>query len=781
MVTKIYIGESRLDLFEDEDITLNSSIASVSDITKNTTDYTKSFTVPASDINNEVFKHYYDANIDGGFDARVKQDGRIELDGIHFKYGKFRLNSVSIKNGQPSHYNINFWGNLVTLKDKLKNDELSALDLSSLDHAFNSTNVKTGLTTGLFSGDLVYNLLAKKQYYYNGVSSDNTQEDLLANIAFGGGSDTGVIWRDLSPSIRLLNIIEAIETDYDITFSRDFFGRAEFTNLFMYVNNKTELNNTAVLVDFDGGDNDFIDFATDTGTYPINTTVYRWRFDVDIRPDTGFESAIYTVKCEINGEIYKEQTFAGGDNTFVAEIDRTQTEESTLIVKFYVESPQDFDADIFNKQRFRQGGGFGVPDYDTTGSVSISSFYEITNNLPKIKILDFLTGLFKAFKLVIIPLDDGTLYVNTLNDYYSEGSVINATEYVDTNNYDVARGNILNEIIFGFEEPSTLLNIEFEKNTGDFYGDEDTFLYDDNNELLDGDKYEYKLPFEQVVYERLTDQVDNVQTNIQYGAILDEEGAATKIKAHIFYNVNVQIGSKKIGFIDDAGNKTDLGNFINTPSHSETMEFFDYSFLFSEEFSTWNGTLTSKNLYTNYHSTYIDSIFNIKRRNFKFNAKNFPLKLLTELSLNDVIEIKNNYYRIDNFNINLMTGEVEFNLINSFDNTVLGYFPDQTSIVVDYQIQQASIYVVNLGNSTATKVDTGDGTTWVTVSQSGNNVYFDFNTENNTGYDRFMDVELVNNDTLQEFTVELQQTPKRITADNNIITADDNVLTADNN
>ena len=63
MIIKLYIKGQRLDLFADENIMLNSSIADVQDITKNTTEYTKSFTVPASDENNQIFKHYFSQDI----------------------------------------------------------------------------------------------------------------------------------------------------------------------------------------------------------------------------------------------------------------------------------------------------------------------------------------------------------------------------------------------------------------------------------------------------------------------------------------------------------------------------------------------------------------------------------------------------------------------------------------------------------------------------------------------------------------------------------------------
>ena len=60
--------------------------------------------------NNKLFKHYYDANIDNTFDARIKVDGRIEIDGVRFRVGKFLLQKVNVKQGKPTSYTINFFG-----------------------------------------------------------------------------------------------------------------------------------------------------------------------------------------------------------------------------------------------------------------------------------------------------------------------------------------------------------------------------------------------------------------------------------------------------------------------------------------------------------------------------------------------------------------------------------------------------------------------------------------------------------------------------------------------
>jgi hypothetical protein len=769
-VIGLFIGTEKLVLFSDENITINSSIADVSDITINTTDYTKTFTVPANNANNETFRHYYEANIDGGFDARIKQAGHIELDGIPFKIGKWRLNKVNIVNGVASSYTINFWGNLVSMKDTLKKDELKDLDLSAFDHDYSSSNVQTGLTSSLFSGDMVYNPFVKKQLFFNADGLDSTQSETLSNIAFGGGVDAGLIWNDLRPSIRIIKIIEAIETDYDLTFSRDFFGRAEFNNLFMWLNADSgdDIGGDSIMVDFDSGDSTYMNLTTNIGRYPTeNPTRTRWNMVFEISPEVGYTELEYTIVlyAKSGGISFEER--AKWTNTGKRIFESSFNWDGSPVdwdIYYEVQSSQEFKFTSRLRQVERSVAFSGAIDYDTFASLqTIPSKFISSENMPKIKLIDFLKGLFNMFKLVVIPEDDGSIYINTLKDYYLEGNLLNITRYADTNNYEVARGDILNEILFKYKDPSTILNQQFDKNTGIPYGNEETFLFDDDGELLDGDSLDFELPFEQIVYERLYDLNDDIQTNFQYGAVIDLELSPSNPKPHIFYNVNQTIGAKTLGFINDSGTKINLGSVINLPSYTESFEDSDFSTLFSEEFNTWDGALISNTLYTNYHIDYVLAIFNQKRRNFKYNVKNFPLRFLPDLGLNDLIQIKSDYYRIDNFNTNLLTGEVEFNLINSFDNTIAGFFPDRTQIFVDYLAQQESIYVVNLTNFSYVKVDLGFGVGWVTVSSSGSNIFFDFDAndiENSTASTREMTVTITNDFTLQTFDVLLNQTEK---------------------
>ena len=84
---QLYIGDSRVELFDDETITITQTLKNAKDVDKIFTDFTQSFTVPASKENNKIFEHYYNSDIVDGFDARKKVAARIELNHILFKKG----------------------------------------------------------------------------------------------------------------------------------------------------------------------------------------------------------------------------------------------------------------------------------------------------------------------------------------------------------------------------------------------------------------------------------------------------------------------------------------------------------------------------------------------------------------------------------------------------------------------------------------------------------------------------------------------------------------------
>ena len=139
---QLYIGNERLDLFKDETVSLTQTIQNVKDIAKIFTEFTKTFSLPASPVNNRIFQHYYNFDILNGFDARNKVAASLELNTIPYKTGFVALQGVDLKNNSPHTYRITFYGNTVNLKDILGDEQLSSLaTLSQLDTIYNYNNI----------------------------------------------------------------------------------------------------------------------------------------------------------------------------------------------------------------------------------------------------------------------------------------------------------------------------------------------------------------------------------------------------------------------------------------------------------------------------------------------------------------------------------------------------------------------------------------------------------------------------------------------------------------
>jgi hypothetical protein len=58
-IVGVFIEGVQVELFNDEQINVTSSVQNISDISKVFTDFSQSFTVPASPHNNEIFEHFY--------------------------------------------------------------------------------------------------------------------------------------------------------------------------------------------------------------------------------------------------------------------------------------------------------------------------------------------------------------------------------------------------------------------------------------------------------------------------------------------------------------------------------------------------------------------------------------------------------------------------------------------------------------------------------------------------------------------------------------------------
>lgn len=661
MITELYIGKDRLDLFKDDSIVIKNSVSKIEDITKVFTDTSNTFSVPATDNNNRIFKHYYNASINNSFDARKLVGGVIYVGGLHYKSGNFKLNKVILKSQKAFSYSLDFFGLLTQLKDVLKNDKLSSLDMSAYNFPYTYSNVYNNLASNQPLKNVVNTLISSRRYIYN--SNTNANNTAIAkNLAFNNNTAlNGLEWLDTNSSILNIRVLEAIEAKYNLTFSRDFFGTQAFTNLYLLLNGGNPLNELQEQVDITATTNDPTAF-NNTLLYNVPTPSNE---AIRVRVFTGGNDVDYDLIIKSGNEVIVEYKNISTD---IDETYRSYNFSTFNNLTFYVRTRLSFSYQL-KVERITSISGILIIYTSTSTSKEIEGTYDVKSKMPDIKIIDYLKGLFQAFKLIVIPTSANSLYVTTLNDYYRSGKVVDVTEFIDFKENQLSSGKLLKEIGYKFKESQTVLGEQFRTNNNNVdYGSLELDITDSNGELINGGTVNYELPFENMVYERLQDLSNSDNVNMVYGLTANSSIDPVTIKPHLHYVNNIALDSdiKIIGDFLSVNRLSTLNNVSHTLGYTSPQ----FSTVFGEEFDEYIGVKIQNTLYSNYHKDYIQLIFNEKKRSYVFKAKNVSLNLVKNLKLNDAIVIKGKNYRIDSFDVNLITREISFNLINSLNQSL---------------------------------------------------------------------------------------------------------------
>ena len=726
----------QMEMFSDETITITSKIQDARDISKVFTDFTKTFTVPASKENNKVFKHWYNYNIDEGFDNRIRKDALLEINYSPYKRGKIQLESVNLKDNQPYSYSVVFYGNTVNLKDLLRDDELSLLeDLDDYTHDYTSSNVKNGLQTGLSSGKIIYPLIShtKRFYYDSAQSTPNYDGNLYYNSS---QNNIGLAFDDLKPAIKCMTIVEAIETKYGISFTRDFFNTTSgsaFSNLFLWLsrnkgpvggdeNQEETLSRICSPWGYSSGD---LGFNITGDTWTVSTSGHTRRYDAELTITTAGanQSIPYTVKAVdyVTGNTLAQLALeASPSRTMTVQLIST-FELVNYKIKWIVESNTNLSFTptlnmteyILNPvTQIPTGTNTAVFNIGGTGaSIATTGEIIITDNVPKIKTIDFLTGLFKMFNLTAYYIDDasdvdfGKIYVDTLDNFYADAiNNPSAGSYDISSMIDISNTNVdapvnYTGIDFKYEEPSTLLAINHKEQFNDIFGDERTRI----SGIDEGEIYSVDTPFEHMKFERIIDA--NKTGTSPYNSTITDDYPAPYItdilwgysadgdfdsktdvtpatgnyspvltKPLVFYAIQeTGLGSGTgIKWISD-GTPLDITQYYrpsNTNEDEDASTAPEFTINFDNETDEWNLTdynVNTNSLFKKFYANYVDSLFNSKKRMYKVKAY-LTTEIFINMRLNDRLIINNRVFTINSIKTNLKTEVSEIELLNVVDN-----------------------------------------------------------------------------------------------------------------
>ena len=232
---QLFIEGERVELFNDEQISINLSVQNLTDLSKTFTDFTQSFQVPASPANNKIFKHFYTSAVsffDGPntINPNLRRFAILEIDNTFFRRGSVSLEKANIQKSQVYSYTITFYGDLVSLKDTFKELKFIDLDWSTLGFAYEYSEIKNRLTDGTTDYDVRFPLISGQRYWqYNNPQTPDENIDT---------SNGAILWTELFPAVKLKAILNVLETNFNITFQGGFLQDEKFTKAYMLFKNK---------------------------------------------------------------------------------------------------------------------------------------------------------------------------------------------------------------------------------------------------------------------------------------------------------------------------------------------------------------------------------------------------------------------------------------------------------------------------------------------------------------------------------------------------------------
>jgi hypothetical protein len=649
----LFIEGTKVDLFDDEVISLTQTIQNVRDIEKVFTDFSKSFTLPASSTNNKIFKHYYNFDIIDGFDARKKAAANIELNYLPFTAGRIKLEGVDLKDNKPYAYRVTFFGNTVNLKDKLGETKLSALTwLNNFAYDYDAASVRAIMQGG---GDITVG----GTLYSDAIKCPLISYDQLITISAPNISAT---YDKFKYAIRLWLIVKAIEEQgLGITFTSDSFikqtSNAQFYDLYMWMHRREgdvfqSGNVTELYTSFTPDTSSMTGVILDTAALVVTGLTGGQYIDytLDVQYTAQTTNKDYTIVIKKYGFAYATKVVTGGGDT-------------TLTGQLY-NAPFGYEVYI---------EGSGLDDFQLTWQLN-NSFLGESNNyiggtqelgtdfvfypqeqIPDMKIIDFLGGLFKMFNLTAYETDNGEIKVQTLDDFYATGTTRDVSKYVDINESSVDVALPYREIKFQYEGRGTYLSKQYEQENLIGWGSVDF----NGGDTYNGDTYEVTIPFEHMQYYRLP------SSTIQIGQFSDEPLSNTNDSSPYFDKPLLLYAPIVVGGDTVTISGTGITTyFIPSNSVSTSAIFNDDTCHFSVEINEYTGGSNfDGSLFINYYEDYISDVFNSKRRLTKVKAY-LPVSFLTNYTLADTLVINTRSYRINSITTNLNTGDSELELLN---------------------------------------------------------------------------------------------------------------------
>lgn len=649
-----------LDMYEDESVTIKDVVKELSDPSKLFTEFSRSFTIPASKKNNKILKHYYNVDIYNGLDTRQTISAKILLNNVTYKIGNISIEGVKMNNGKPMSYSVRFYGKLSELSRKIGQDKLTDFDWSN-DNIY-SFNAKSEFDNTVLN-DVIFPLgTLKERYVVASTSSGASGLTNTKNIKYSSSTRTsnyGINSSDVLGALKVSRILAKISSRYGITFS-GAFNEPSISDLYLWLSKQDKSRNNESLsigspVDLFGGD------ASAVSVSATGSTITLFSSDPAITHEVKYRvtyASAFTGHMIVDGT--KQHAVSSSGTWSSLEYNSSGSKTLTWEVESLVAGTASIEVEVKMIQ-----SGVGTFTEVWTGSVLMGTDgnYNITNHIPDMKVADLLSSLFKMFNIVATVNNSLDVNGKFFDHFMSQGNTIDISKYVDVSNYDVNKPNLYSSIDFKFSDPKTALEIGYKKVNGKDYGRLVYELTGSSGFKLSGDEYKLELKNQKIPNEPIADLNGQVSDYIytQFSNLSNEKTDTDPCFTYVSKNTVVNpIAWDNGTTVQSITNYLMPCDLLVLDSAKPLLESNTYinGLYFSDELNPYNTSVNvnGSSLWNYFYKGITSLMFDENKRSVKFKAF-IPQGMLINITLADTLVISNNFYVINSIETNYLTGE----------------------------------------------------------------------------------------------------------------------------
>ncbi len=422
---------------------------------------------------------------------------------------------------------MTFYGEIRTLKDLFGEDKLNQLDLTSLEFAFTGTDIYNRITDLTTDYDVRYPLIASNRLwtYHHG------SEDITTN-------SKSIRYNELFPAVKIIRLFDAIANDYGVIFTGTFLSDPRFTNVFLYGKNTNVYSfiteSTDVKID------QVISTVIVDSTLPnpadlTYTDIYQDEINVLYAQDVQFsiisfeilnQSTVGTWYIDVfqDGNYY--QTIQGTTTGVFGNISFQNISGLNTTLTFKMKANVAMNIDMLINYQITGTNGLSNYAQISTLQTAMSGNVSINSTIPDMKVSDFFTGVLKEFNCTCVATSENVFEILPLEDWYSQGAIVDITQYTDIDSIDIERIKLYKKIAFKYQQSESFVNRNFFKISNSEYGNmEYQFAYD-------GEEYTIEAPFENLLFTR---SIDNANNYAILGYCLNESYNAYTPKPMLLY------------------------------------------------------------------------------------------------------------------------------------------------------------------------------------------------------------------------------------------------------